>query len=107
MSEHQHTWREGRTVRSHKCSPSPCSRLDDHLWTEILQRQTCACGAVRVVMLGFENLRRRGDDLRRADGLQPIGRPLTPTSQLYVEPKVKAIREPAPVPVVQEGGEGR
>jgi hypothetical protein len=73
---HRHEWQPNGTVRANRVAASPCSRLDDHLWTDVLSVQVCACGAVRRVKVGEENLRRRGDDYRRARGQQPLGRPL-------------------------------
>ena len=75
--EHEHEWTNGPTLRQSEESASPCSRSDDHLWDWIVQVQTCGCGATRRLVLGYENRRRRGDDARRARGLQPLGRPLT------------------------------
>ncbi len=76
VTEHDHVWQPNGTVEQDRVSRSPCSRLDDHLWTDILSVQVCTCGAVRKVKVGEKNLRRRGDDLRRAKGLAPLGRPL-------------------------------
>jgi hypothetical protein len=59
-----------------RVSHSPSSTLDDHLWTDIVQVQTCECGETRRLLLGFKDRRRRGDDGRRAKGLEPLGRPL-------------------------------
>ena len=75
--EHKHDWQPNGTVEVDRVSRSPCSTLDDHLWTDIMSVQVCACGAVRRVKVGQRRLRRRGDDYRRAKGLAPLGRPLS------------------------------
>lgn len=73
---HVHDWQPNGTVKVDRVACSPCSTWDDHLWTDILSVQVCSCGAVRRVKVGERNLRRRGDDYRRAAGKPPLGRPL-------------------------------
>lgn len=73
---HKHAWQPNGTVEVNRVGASPCSTMDDHLWTDILSVQVCACGAVTHVKVGEKNLRRRGDDYRRAEGKRPLGTPL-------------------------------
>lgn len=87
MSEHDHVWRDGPTTESSNVSASPKSRADDHLRVDILLTQTCACGATRKLWLGYRNRRRRGDDARRARGLEPLGTPLQ-ESDTFDHPRV-------------------
>jgi len=87
MSDHAHEWRDGPTTERERVDSSPYSRNDDHLRVDILLTQTCACGATRRLWLGYKNQRRRGDDERRARGLQPLGRPLQ-SSFTFSRPKV-------------------
>ena len=87
MSAHEHAWQNGPTTERERCDPSPCSTLDDHLWTDIILVQTCECGETRRLWLGFKNRRRRGDDYRRADGLPPLGTPLR-RSGTFAKPRV-------------------
>lgn len=86
-NEHQHHWTNGPVLERSRVSASPCSTWDDHLWTDIIQVQTCGCGETRRLLLGFKNRRRRGDDLRRAAGEKPLGTPLQ-HSGTYRKPKV-------------------
>lgn len=74
--EHKHEWQDGAVTEKDEVSYSPCSTADDHLWTWIIQHQSCACGARRQLALGYKNRRRRGDDARIANGLRPLGTPL-------------------------------
>lgn len=74
--QHIHDWKPNGTVEVDRVARSPCSTLDDHLWTDVLSVQVCGCGAVRRVKVGDKNLRRRGDDYRRARGQRPLGTPL-------------------------------
>lgn len=64
--EHVHEWQAHGLVREGKVSPSPCSRLDDVLYTAVYAVQSCACGKVTKTQVANENVRRRGDDLRKA-----------------------------------------
>lgn len=89
MSDHEHKWMNATTMRQARVSASPCSRMDDHLWDDVIQVQTCECGETRKLLLGYENRRRRGDDMRRAAGREPLGIPLTP-SGVFRKPKVLA-----------------
>lgn len=82
---HDHKWQNGPVLTRSQVSASPCSTWDDHLWDDIIQVQTCECGATRRLLLGFKNQRRRGDDLRRADGRAPLGIPLD-RSGMYRRP---------------------
>lgn len=84
---HQHAWQNGAVLERSQESLSPCSTLDDHLWTDIIQVQTCECGETRRLLLGFKDQRRRGDDYRRREGLEPLGQPLR-RSGTYRTPKV-------------------
>lgn len=84
---HEHEWRDGAVTRQEEVSCSPCSRMDDHIWEWVIQHQTCTCGATRRLVLGYENRRRRGDDYRRANGLQPLGTPLQ-RSETYAKPRL-------------------
>lgn len=76
MTEHKHQWTNGPVLGRSRVSSSPCSTSDDHLWTDVIQSQTCGCGETRKLLMGFKNRRRRGDDARRANGLRPLGTPL-------------------------------
>jgi hypothetical protein len=73
---HKHVWQPNGIAERDRESCSPCSTWDDHLWTDVLSVQVCACGAVKRVVVGFKNRRRRGDDYRRAAGKLPLGTPL-------------------------------
>lgn len=90
---HEHQWQPQGTTTHFRESCSPCSRADDHLWEEIIAIQACGCGAMRYLAIGFKNQRRRGDDWRRAKGLEPLGRPLR-RSGTYKQPEIKQIVEP-------------
>jgi hypothetical protein len=68
VSDHTHEWQPNGVAEIDRVSCSPCSTWDDALWTDVVSVQTCACGAVRKVKVGEKNMRRRGDDLRRASG---------------------------------------
>lgn len=63
---HAHEWQAHGLVREGKEQCSPCSRLDDVLYTAVYAVQSCACGKVKRTHVANENVRRRGDDLRRA-----------------------------------------
>lgn len=63
---HVHAWQPQGLIREQRESCSPCSTWDDVLWTQVIAVQSCACGKVRRVDAGTENMRRRGDDLRRS-----------------------------------------
>lgn len=89
MTEHAHRWQNGAVLTQSQESASPCSTWDDHLWTDVIQMQTCECGATRRLLVGFKNMRRRGDDLRRRAGKAPLGTPLR-RSGTYRDPKVLA-----------------
>ncbi len=84
---HEHEWSNGPVMERVRVSASPCSTMDDHLWTDVIQVQTCSCGSTRRLLLGYKDRRRRGDDMRRAAGRHPLGTPLTP-SDTYRVPKV-------------------
>ena len=86
-AEHEHAWHNGPVMERSRVDRSPCSTLDDHLWTDIVQVQTCECGETRRLLLGFKDRRRRGDDVRRANGQQPLGTPLQ-RAGTYSKPKV-------------------
>lgn len=62
---HRHEWQAHGLVREQMESRSPCSRLDDVLYTDVFAVQSCGCGKVKRTLAGRENVRRRGDDLRR------------------------------------------
>lgn len=87
MEEHEHKWQNGPELTRSRVSVSPYSTWDDHLWEDIIQVQTCECGETRRLLIGFKNQRRRGDDLRRAAGNEPLGSPL-PKSGVYRRPKL-------------------
>lgn len=84
---HEHRWQNGPLMEQDHVQSSPCSRADDHLWTLIIQVQTCECGETRRLALGYKNRRRRGDDARKARGLPPLGIPLQ-RSETFAKPKV-------------------
>lgn len=84
---HTHSWENGPVLTQSRVSPSPCSTWDDHLWDDIIQVQTCACGDTRRLLVGFKNRRRRGDDLRRSAGNEPLGTPLR-MSGTYAKPRI-------------------
>lgn len=92
-TEHAHEWSAGTETTRSQVSCSPCSAEDDHLWDDVLLVQTCPCGSVRQVLVGFRNRRRRGDDGRRARGLRPLGEPLR-ASGTYRQPKVLGVSTP-------------
>lgn len=85
--EHRHAWQNSALTERSRVDHSPCSTWDDHLWTDIIQVQTCECGETRRLWLGFKNRRRRGDDIRRADGMEPLGTPLQ-RSGTFKKPRV-------------------
>lgn len=85
--QHKHRWTNGAVLTQERVSASPCSTWDDHIWEDIIQVQNCECGATRRLLLGFQNQRRRGDDLRRAAGNEPLGTPLQ-KSGTYAKAKV-------------------
>lgn len=87
MSEHEHKWHPAGQTKRSRVSASPCSTWDDHLWDDIILLQSCECGEIRRTLIGFTNRRRRGDDGRRARGMDPLGTPLRPEG-MYPEPKV-------------------
>lgn len=62
---HVHEWQANGLVREQRERCSPCSTWDDVLYDAVLAVQSCACGKVRKVHTANENVRRRGDDLRR------------------------------------------
>lgn len=64
-AEHVHQWHANGLMRENRVLSSPCSELDDWLYTSVLSVQVCSCGEVRRVKVGEENGRRRGDELRR------------------------------------------
>jgi hypothetical protein len=86
VTQHEHSWQNGAVTRKEATSRSPYSTDDDHIWEWIVQHQTCACGATRQLVLGYENRRRRGDDYRRRRGLDPLGAPLQ-RSETYDPPR--------------------
>lgn len=92
---HEHSWQPQTTMGRANESASPCSRWDDHLWEDVIAVQACGCGAMRYVNIGFKNMRRRGDDLRRREGRAPLGTPLR-RSGTYRTPKVLRVVEPKP-----------
>lgn len=77
VEKHQHVWDVWITddlIREEQViSRSPCSRMDDILGTAVIQLQGCKCGAQRRAVVGVEKERFRGDDMRRAQGLPPLG----------------------------------
>lgn len=95
IAEHTHAWSNGPVMERSRVSRSPCSTWDDHLWTDVIQIQTCACGETRRLLLGFKDRRRRGDDHRRAAGRQPLGRPLK-RSETYQAPRILKNAPPRP-----------
>lgn len=64
--EHEHKWQPNGLVRTNGCNPSPCSRLDDVIYTKVHSILVCECGAHSSKHVANENVRRRGDDLRKA-----------------------------------------
>lgn len=66
MDEHEHVWQAHGLVREQRESRSPCSRLDDVLYIDVFAVQSCGCGKVKRTRVAQENVRRRGDDLRRS-----------------------------------------
>lgn len=66
VGEHQHEWQAHGLVREQREQSSPCSRLDDVLYTVVFAVQSCGCGKVKRTNVGHENVRRRGDDFRKA-----------------------------------------
>jgi hypothetical protein len=84
---HEHKWRDGPTTYQHYESCSPCSTWDDILAELIVMTQTCECGETRRLCLGYRNQRRRGDDLRRRAGREPLGTPL-PRSETFRRPRI-------------------
>lgn len=62
---HEHQWQAQGLVREQRESCSPCSVWDDVLSIAVISVQTCACGKVKRTHVANENVRRRGDDLRR------------------------------------------
>lgn len=64
-AEHVHEWQAHGLVREQKEQRSPCSRLDDVLYDAVYAVQSCSCGKVKRSLAANENVRRRGDDLRR------------------------------------------
>lgn len=54
-------------------SRSPCSDMDDIIATVVRQLQGCKCGKTSWRIVRYEKERYRGDDVRRAAGLQPWG----------------------------------
>lgn len=89
-ARHGHKWQPAGSTTNGRMSPSPCSTWDDHLWDEIVQIQSCECGAMRYLTIGFKNRRRRGDDLRARDGNGPLGTPLQ-RSGTYAKPRVRVV----------------
>ena len=87
QERHEHSWQNGPTLDEEHVSPSPCSRMDDHIRTDVILLQTCSCGATRRLWLGYKDRRRRGDDMRRAAGRAPLGTPLL-RSETFSTPKV-------------------
>lgn len=74
---HKHKWNVRITddlIREDAViSRSPRSRMDDILAVKVIQLQGCECGAQRRAVVGYEKERFRGDDMRRAQGLPPLG----------------------------------
>jgi hypothetical protein len=66
VSDHEHRWQPNGLVRTNGCTPSPCSRWDDMIYTRVHSILICECGAHTSKHVANENVRRRGDDLRRA-----------------------------------------
>lgn len=64
--EHVHEWQAHGLVRVRKEQRSPCSTWDDVLYDAAYAVQSCACGKVKRTHVANENVRRRGDDLRKA-----------------------------------------
>lgn len=62
---HEHNWQPNGLVRTNGCNPSPCSRLDDMLYVKVSSILVCECGEHKAKHVANENIRRRGDDLRR------------------------------------------
>ena len=62
---HVHEWQAHGLVRVAMESRSPCSRLDDVLYDKAIAVQSCACGEIKRTHVANENVRRRGDELRK------------------------------------------
>lgn len=65
-AEHVHEWQAHGLVREQKEARSPCSTWDDVLYTDVFAVQSCGCGKVKRTRVARENVRRRGDDLRKS-----------------------------------------
>jgi len=65
-NEHVHEWQAHGLVREGKERCSPCSTWDDVLYDAVYAVQSCGCGEVKRTHVANENVRRRGDDRRRA-----------------------------------------
>lgn len=86
----QHDWQPAGRLTEERVSCSPCSTWDDHIWEDVILIAHCQCGAVKYTTIGFQNRRRRGDDFRRRDGLEPLGVPLRRSGRS--RPKVRIVR---------------
>lgn len=64
--DHVHDWQAHGLVREGRERRSPCSTLDDLLYDMVYAVQSCSCGEVKRTHVANENVRRRGDDLRKA-----------------------------------------
>lgn len=71
---HEHEWKPGGTTsQTELISKSPQSNLDDIIARVSYQTLVCNCGKVKKVQVGIDKERFRGDDMRRAQGLSPLG----------------------------------
>lgn len=75
---HKHVWNVFVSDRLDRqpnvcISRSPCSAYDDIIATVVWQLQGCECGAKSWQLVRCERERFRGDDIRRAQGLAPLG----------------------------------
>lgn len=66
VAEHVHEWQAHGLVREGQEQRSPCSTWDDVLYDAVYAVQSCACGKVKRTLAANENVRRRGDDLRKS-----------------------------------------
>lgn len=61
QERHVHKWQPNGQLRVKAETRSPCSRLDDVLYTKVYSSMVCECGKVKNVHVANEDTRRRGD----------------------------------------------
>lgn len=66
MTDHDHEWQAHGLVREQRSTRSPYSTLDDRLYDAVYAIQSCACGKVQRTHVANENVRLRGDDMRKS-----------------------------------------